>query len=81
MQALLRRNDPARQKFSALMLLLATLALMLACALAAGNARPNLGNHGFSTHTLLASNGTAGLDDGTIKAEMTAKALGTADRA
>lgn len=81
MQALLRRNDPARQKFSALMLLLATLALMLACALAAGNARPSPGNQGFSTHKLLAGNGPTGLDDGAIKAEMTAKTLGTADRA
>ncbi|SNT06832.1 MULTISPECIES: hypothetical protein [unclassified Azospirillum] len=81
MHVLARRNDPTRQKLSAILLLLATLALMLACALAAGHARPNQGGQGFSAHKLLAGNASATPDDGAIKAEMTAKTLGTADRA
>lgn len=79
MPALVRRNDPVRQKFSAIMLLLATLALMLACAIAAGSARPNAG--GYGPHNLLAKQEAAALDDGAIKAEMTAKALSLPSRA
>jgi hypothetical protein len=79
MPAFVRRNDPARQKLSAIMLLAATLALMLACAIAAGSARHSGG--GYGPHNLLAKQEAAPSDDGAIKAEMTAKALGLPNRA
>ncbi len=80
MYAFARRNDPARQKLSAIMLLLATLALMLACAVAAGNAHHGQ-QQGPIAHKQFARVVAAPLDDGTVKAEMTAKALGLPSQA
>lgn len=80
MYAFARRNDPTRQKFSAIMLLLATLALMLACAMAAGTA-PSGRSPGFSPQRQVAADDAVPLDDGAIKAEMAAKAQGVSNRA